>query len=177
MIILFYSEECKFCIKLIEYISTNNLSDFFKLINIDTLSTIPDNISIVPTIIDSTIEAPLEGKKAFEFVVNHKYFNHPTNNVDYWVNYPPPKPIIDEDKKALDKSVLTIYTNLDDINNKQIPQTTTQCKPIVKQCYNKPNITPVIAKKQQIQTNKPEINKHEINNNIKKNIALLKLRR
>ena len=78
-----------------------------------------ENITIVPTIIDPSIEAPLEGKKAFEYVVNHKYFNHPTNNINFWVKNPPPKPTIEEDKKALDKSALTIYTNLDDDNNKQ----------------------------------------------------------
>jgi len=126
MIILFYSNECKFCIKLLEYIKTNNLIEFFKMINIDELTNIPDNITIVPTIIDSTIEAPLEGKKAFEFVLNHKFFNYPTNNIEFWVNNPIPKPIIEEDNKALDKTKLSFF-NLDEdlkknnniINNNQ----------------------------------------------------------
>lgn len=151
MIILFHSDECKFCIKLLEYINTNKLNDFFKFINIDTLDVIPDNITIVPTVIDSSIEAPLEGKKAFEYVVNHKYFNHPTNNVDFWINAPPPKPTIEEDKKALDKTALTLYTNLDDVNNKLKPQTQTQTQNPVrptKQVYYKPvtkttTITPI----------------------------------
>jgi hypothetical protein len=197
MIILFHSEECKFCIKLLEYINTNNLTDFFKFINIDTLATIPENITIVPTVIDSSIEAPLEGKKAFEYVVNHKYFNHPTNNVDYWVNKPPPKPTIEEDKKALDKSLLTIYTNLDDDKQQVNQQNKT------KQVYYKPvtkapiiSKKPIIAKKpimtktnqtsnqtfNQISNQTSNLasnlvtNQTEINN-FKKNIALLKLRR
>jgi hypothetical protein len=116
MIILFYSDECKFSSKLLEYINNNNLIDFFKLVNIDLLDTIPENINIVPTIIDSNIEAPLEGKKAFEYVINHKFFNYPTNNVDFWVNNPIPKPSIEEDNKALDKSKLTFFSNLDDDN-------------------------------------------------------------
>ena len=55
----------------------------FKFSQIDNTNNIPKNITIVPTIIDTTIEAPLEGKKAFEYVINQKYFNHPTNNVEY----------------------------------------------------------------------------------------------
>jgi hypothetical protein len=114
MIILFYSDECKFSSRLLEYIKNNNLTDFFKLVNIDLLDTIPENINIVPTIIDSNIEAPLDGKKAFEYVINHKFFNYPTNNVDFWVNSPIPKPTIEEDNKALDKSKLTFFATLDD---------------------------------------------------------------
>lgn len=119
MIILFYSNECKFSSKLLEYINNNNLIDFFKLVNIDLLDNIPENINIVPTIIDSNIEAPLEGKKAFEYVINHKFFNYPTNNVDFCVNNPISKPTIEEDNKALDKSKLTFFASLDDdkINN------------------------------------------------------------
>jgi hypothetical protein len=114
MIILFYSDECKFSSRLLEYIKNNNLTDFFKLVNIDLLDTIPENINIVPTIIDSNIEAPLDGKKAFEYVINHKFFNYPTNNIDFWVNSPIPKPTIEEDNKALDKSKLTFFATLDD---------------------------------------------------------------
>ena len=131
MIILFYSDECKFSSKLLEYIKNNNLIDFFKLVNIDLLDIIPENIKIVPTIIDSNIEAPLDGKKAFEYVVNHKFFNYPTYNVDFWVNNPIPKPSIEEDNKALDKSKLTFFASLDDdikhnnqINNKTTSQFT-----------------------------------------------------
>lgn len=116
MIILFYSDECKFSSRLLEYIKNNNLTDFFKLVDIDLLDTIPENINIVPTIIDSNIEAPLDGKKAFEYVINHKFFNYPTNNVDFWVNSPIPKPTIEEDNKALDKSKLTFFATLDDDN-------------------------------------------------------------
>ena len=103
MIILFYSNECKFCIKLLEYLKKNNLERYFKMINIMSIKNIPENITIVPTIIDDTIEAPLEGKQAFEYVINQKFFNYPTNNVEYWINNMIPKPNIEEDKKAIDK--------------------------------------------------------------------------
>ena len=42
----------------------------------------------------------MEGKKAFEYVINQKYFNHPTNNIDYIKNGVP-KPTIEEDQKAI----------------------------------------------------------------------------
>ena len=86
--------------KLIEYLDKNNLNEFFNKICIDDTLNIPKNITVVPTIIDEEIEAPLEGKKAFEYVINQKYFNHPTNNVEFIKNGVP-KPTIDEDKKAI----------------------------------------------------------------------------
>jgi hypothetical protein len=123
MIILFYSNQCKFSEKLLEYIKKNNLEKYFKMINIDDDIKIPDNITIVPTIIDETIEAPLEGKDAFIYVVNQKFFNHPTNNIDFWVNKTVPKPVIDEDKKAIEKhnfgfaSIETTTHNTNGANN------------------------------------------------------------
>jgi hypothetical protein len=132
MIILFYSDECKFSSRLLEYIKNNNLTDFFKLVNIDLLDSIPENINIVPTIIDSNIEAPLDGKKAFEYVINHKFFNYPTNNVDFWVNSPIPKPTIEEDNKALDKSKLTFFATLDDDNKVSNTSNITNNKPSTK---------------------------------------------
>jgi hypothetical protein len=100
MRILFYSESCNFCLKLLEYINKNNLEQYFKMICIDEKTTkVPKHITIVPTVIDTTIESPMEGKKAFEYVINQKYFNHPTNNIEYTKNGIP-TPTIDEDTKA-----------------------------------------------------------------------------
>ena len=100
MRILFYSESCNFCLKLLEYINKNNLEQYFKMICIDEKTAkVPKHITIVPTVIDTTIESPMEGKKAFEYVINQKYFNHPTNNIEYTKNGIP-IPTIEEDKKA-----------------------------------------------------------------------------
>ena len=99
MRVLFYSESCNFCLKLLEYIDKNKLGQYFKVISIDKSKNIPANVTVVPTIIDTTIEAPLEGKKAFEYVINQKYFNHPTNNVEFTKDGVP-KPTIEEDTKA-----------------------------------------------------------------------------
>jgi hypothetical protein len=173
MIILFYSDECKFSLKLLEYIKNNNLIDFFKLVNIDLLDIIPENIKIVPTIIDSNIEAPLDGKKAFEYVVNHKFFNYPTNNVDFWINNPIPKPSIEEDNKALDKSKLTFFANLDDdikntnqINNKITSQFTKTSNFITN---NKLLLINTINKNKIIQNLNNNCNKN-LNNDCNKNL-------
>ena len=138
MRILFYSQTCNFCLKLLEYIDKNNLAEYFKIICIDKSNNIPKNITIVPTVVDTTIEAPLEGKKAFEYVINQKYFNHPTNNVEYTKDGVP-KPVIEEDNKAnttksgsgfiyVDKDVEKKFNDKDDkqnfdqvFSNKQIP--------------------------------------------------------
>lgn len=103
MIILFYSNNCQFCVKMMEYLEKNNLISNFRMLNIDTVKNIPPNITMVPTIIDPSVEAPFEGNKAFEYIVNQKYFDHPTNNIESWQNTGVPKPTIKEDEKALTK--------------------------------------------------------------------------
>jgi len=121
MIILFYSENCNFCLKLLEYINKNNLGQYFKMICIDEkTSKIPKHITIVPTVIDTTIEVPMEGKKAFEYVINQKYFNHPTNNIEYTKNGVP-IPTIEEDIKAGSSKSGTSFIYVDkDIEKKFI---------------------------------------------------------
>jgi hypothetical protein len=138
MRILFYSQTCNFCLKLLEYIDKNKLAEYFKLICIDKSNNIPKNITIVPTVVDTTIQAPLEGKKAFEYVINQKYFNHPTNNIEYTKDGVP-KPVIEEDNKAnttksgsgfiyVDKDIEKKFNDKEDkqnfdqvFTNKQIP--------------------------------------------------------
>ena len=119
MIVLFYSEQCQYCVKLLDYITKNNLKKFFKMINVDTSTKIPSNVTIVPTIIDTTIEAPLEGKYALEYLFNQKYFNHPTNNIEFWINMGVPIPSIEEDKKANDRFKYSNYACIGDDNTAQ----------------------------------------------------------
>jgi hypothetical protein len=103
--------------KLIEYINKNTLNEYFNMICIDDDTTkIPKNITVVPTIIDEEIEAPLEGKKAFEYVINQKYFNHPTNNTEFTKNGVP-KPTIEEDKKAITSKSGSGFIFVSDENN------------------------------------------------------------
>lgn len=98
MKILFYSNNCVFCKKIIIYINKNNLTNQFKLVNIDTTE-IPKDIKIVPTIIDTDLNQIMEGKNAFEYLVNIKYFNIKTNNIEN-INNIPPNPSIKEDTLA-----------------------------------------------------------------------------
>lgn len=94
MKLLFYSDNCKYCIKLIKYIKKNNYNSLL-LINIDN-NDYPNEITIVPSLIDTELNQPLEGKKVFEYIINSKYFNNPTNNI----NNKSINPIIVEDNKA-----------------------------------------------------------------------------
>jgi hypothetical protein len=98
MKVIFYSLQCDHCNKLISYLEKYNIKNEFKLINIDRLNKIPKEIDIVPTIIDSDLNQPLKGKLAFEYINSLKYFNNSTNNYN---NPQPPKPIIQEDEKAI----------------------------------------------------------------------------
>lgn len=98
MKVVFYSEQCDYCKKLLDYMEKYSITSLFKLINIDR-TTPPKDIDIVPTIIDTELNQPLKGKKAFEYLFNIKYFNNPTNNVEI-VKEIPPNPHIPEDEKA-----------------------------------------------------------------------------
>jgi len=120
MKIIFYSNKCIYCNKLLEYIDKHNLKYLFKLINIDITHNIPNNIDIVPTIIDTDLNQPLKSKKVFEYIVNIKYFNNSTNNIDY-INNIPPNPIINEDEKAFKNNLINLeiseLSNCDTIIN------------------------------------------------------------
>jgi hypothetical protein len=106
MKILFYSDNCEFSNKIIQYIKKNNIDSLFKMINIHT-NKIPQDIKIVPTIIDTDLNNIMEGKSAFEYLINIKYFNIPTNNIEYIYKIPE-NPKIIEDKLAIQNSVQNI---------------------------------------------------------------------
>ena len=99
MKVLFYSEKCKFSKEIIKQIEDSKFSNEFKFLNIDKNET-PEMIKVVPTIIDTNYKDLLEGKKAFEYLFNKKYFNIPTNNIHMWQDKIIPKPEIKEDKLA-----------------------------------------------------------------------------
>lgn len=99
MKVIFYSDRCEYSKKLLIYLEKNNISNMFKLINIDNID-VPSDVDVVPYIIDTELNQPMKGKKAFEYLLNLKYFNNPTNNIEY-VKQLPPNPNIKEDEKAL----------------------------------------------------------------------------
>lgn len=109
MKVVFYSEHCDYCKKLLAYLDKYNIKSLFKLINIDKV-TAPKDIDIVPTIIDTELNQPLKGKKAFEYLLNIKYFNNPTNNIDF-VKDIPTNPNIPEDEKAVKSKTLNLEIN------------------------------------------------------------------
>jgi hypothetical protein len=95
---LYYSESCNVCLKLIEYLEKNNIINQFRLIDINKNEK-PKEVDVIPTIIDSDLNQPQKGKQAFEYLLNIKYFNNPTNNIEYVKNIPP-NPKIENDKLA-----------------------------------------------------------------------------
>ena len=111
MKVIFYSDHCEYSKKLLAYLDKNNMRSFFKLINIDIVAP-PTEIDIVPTIIDEELNQPLKGKKAFEYILNIKYFNNSTNNIEL-VKYLPPNPDVKEDSKAI-----SLNNNQLEFNNK-----------------------------------------------------------
>ncbi len=113
MINLFYSDHCEFCKKILDHLHKYNLISNIKLINIDRLKNIPNNITVVPTIIDSSIDSIFEGKQAFDYLINQQFFYYPTNNTEYWQKKTIPRPDIENDKKAIETHNLN-YACFDD---------------------------------------------------------------
>jgi hypothetical protein len=118
MKVVFYSDHCEYSNKLLAYLDKHNIKSLFKLICIDNIEP-PKEIDIVPTIIDDMLNQPLKGKKAFEYLLNLKYFNNPTNNIEL-VKDIPSNPDIPEDEKA-QKDLNT--TNLEITTEKNIATT------------------------------------------------------
>jgi len=99
MKVLFYSEKCKYSSELIKKLKDTKFSKEFQHVNIDC-SPVPSQIKVVPTIIDPEYKDLLEGKKAFEYIFNKKYFDNPTNNLLFWKDKDLPNPDIKEDRLA-----------------------------------------------------------------------------
>ena len=114
MKVIFYSDNCEYCNNMMTYLDKHNIKTMFKLVNIDTIN-YPKEIDTVPTIIDTELLQPLKGKKAFEYLLNIKYFNNPTNNIDY-IKDLPNNPDIPEDEKANTNNILNLEINKNAIN-------------------------------------------------------------
>ena len=104
MNILLYNDKCDNCKKILLYINNNNLTINFKLLNINLKNNEKkkkfDNF-ILPLVIDKKLTKPIDGNNIIEYLKNLKYFNNPTNNIEF-INYNfINKPNIEEDSKAL----------------------------------------------------------------------------
>jgi hypothetical protein len=118
MKILFYSNQCEYSKKFLAYLQKHNIESLFKLFNIDEVNP-PDEIDIVPTVIDSELNQPLKGKKAFEYLINLKYFNNPTNNVEL-VKELPKNPDIPIDEIANENVTSNLEIESDKTDNKSV---------------------------------------------------------
>jgi hypothetical protein len=116
MRVVFYSKKCEYSNKLIAYLEKNNIKNLFEFINIDETEP-PDYIDLVPTIVDTKLNQPMKGKKAFEYLLNLKYFNNPTNNIEY-IKELPTNPDIPEDDKAIQSKTQSLeLSSSNNINN------------------------------------------------------------
>ena len=118
MKVLFYSNSCKFSKEIIEKLNESEYSKEFKFINVDN-NQVPNKIKVVPTIIDSEYKSLLEGKKAFEYLFNKKYFNISTNNLLLWKDKIIPNPEITEDKLAKKEQEDILDSQKIDVDNNE----------------------------------------------------------
>ena len=144
MRVLFYTQTCKLCIRMLNHMQKMDILSDFNCIDIDTINSLPPTVKTIPTIIDTDIELPLEGKFAFDYITNNKYFNNPTNNIKYWKEQSIPKPNIKQDDKAItqDTSNIVDLKKTVDSNLKQIikdTENTKKNKKLLEKLINKRN--------------------------------------
>jgi len=77
--IIFYSKKCKDCCNLLNILQNENMISYFRLFCVDdNMNKVPIEITYVPTMIVSTINKPLVGKEAFEWVTKAKFIRENT---------------------------------------------------------------------------------------------------
>jgi hypothetical protein len=116
---VFYSNQCKYSIRLLELIKCENLLDECNLILFETnQDKIPAYIKSVPTIIAYNLSKPLIGIETIEWIKNRKYFNQTTNNIQKNnVIQPDIKSALEglEFNKLESTSISDHYTNINDV--------------------------------------------------------------
>ena len=80
--ILFYSNKCKFCKQMIKLINDIDNINSYKLICIDNNSKNFPYIQRVPTLLINSIEKPIVGINAFNWIQSRSQFNNNTNNIN-----------------------------------------------------------------------------------------------
>lgn len=99
-LILIFSKKCVKCEKLLEYINEHKLQKYIKFICYEEQKNlVPNSVIVVPTLINTELQVPLEGKKAFEHIINLRYFYHPTNN-NIYLSQGVPIPLIEKYDKS-----------------------------------------------------------------------------
>ena len=74
------------------------------------------NIEMVPTILDTNFNQPIKGTTDIEkYLSATKYFNNPTNNIEY-IKDIPANPEIPEDDKAIKSKNMNLELSLENIN-------------------------------------------------------------
>ena len=111
--IIFYSNKCVHCKKIIDLITSENIMDNFKLICIDNQSKTYPYIHRVPTLLISKDHAPLVGVNAFNYIKANTQFNKGTNNI----NLSPNKNINKELNILLSNNIPQVKSNFNMQNN------------------------------------------------------------
>jgi hypothetical protein len=81
--ILFYSDRCPHCVKLLHTIKYLGTQDNYKYISVDNFAgpKLPDIITDVPTLIVKGMNKPLVGREVFTWIESLQYMHLNTNNI------------------------------------------------------------------------------------------------
>tara|TARA_B110000971_G_C19926218_1_gene461668 strand:- start:233 stop:964 length:732 start_codon:yes stop_codon:yes gene_type:complete len=84
--VLFYSNQCTFCVKILNLIEDVDSVENYKLISIDNNRSNFPYIQRVPTLIVKDLQKPLVGKNAFNWIKTKSQFNRLSNNINHTPN-------------------------------------------------------------------------------------------
>jgi hypothetical protein len=112
MHILLYSDNCENSQKILTLLDKLSFKNIFKIININNTQLNLDKFKNLelPIIIDKKFIKPITGKNVNDYINNLKYFNNPTNNINFNKNNLILIPNIKEDDIA--SSININYLNL-----------------------------------------------------------------
>ena len=80
---IYYSSQCIHSDKVIKLIETEKLINEFNFIQLEThRDKFPSYITSLPTIIAPNLSKPLVGVECINWILNRKYFNQTTNNIN-----------------------------------------------------------------------------------------------
>lgn len=139
--IIFYSNKCIYCKKIIDLISKENIFDNFKLICIDGNSKNYPYIQRVPTLLLSEKQKPLVGVHAFNYLQAHTQFYKSTNNINLNPNINMSSnlnPLLYEnDNKLKNNSHNNNFSFVDEKNDTSLIE---QFKPNIEKFHNLPEV-------------------------------------
>lgn len=137
MKLLFYSENCKHSMNLLNLLEEKGDLKEIKLICFEK-DQFPPEVTKVPTYVTSELNHPLVGKDIFQFFDVLEFFDKPTNNIKFWKDKVIRRPKIDNFIKGKEHQMKyqMFQDNLNKNTNHQVGNSQEELNQLIKDRRN-----------------------------------------